>query len=425
MSTSSEKARKLIELFSAIKPFDQVLTELIPHEELLSVEKRIPGPLNWSKEAKEERLEFLKKETGHSLDALSGKVELPDPQEYKGNIEQFIGMTQIPTGIIGPLRVHGTLAKGDFYIPMATTEGALIASYNRGARATALCGGIISVCLTEGVQRSPVFKFKSLSEEGVFLQWILQQMPIFHEIVSKTSRFAKLQDMRLNMEGNTVVVIFEYTTGEAAGQNMVTICTNEICKYIIEETPIKPQYWFIEGNYSGDKKATAVSFTTVRGKKVTAEAFIKKTVIETILHSTAKDIAQYWQVSSVASVQSGSIGIQGHFANGLTAIFLATGQDAACVSEAFVGITRMEVINEADLYVSVTLPSLVVGTIGGGTGLATQRECLDLLGCSGPNSARKFAEICVATVLAGELSIAAAMASGAFSDAHKIFGRKK
>ncbi len=425
MSTSSEKARRLLELFSKIKPFEQVLDELVPYDELLSSDQRIPGPLNWSKEAQLERLEFIKNKTGKSLLTLSGNSEITDPHNLKGNIEQYIGMTQIPTGVIGPVRIHGTLAQGDFYVPMATTEGALVASYNRGARATALCGGIISVCLTEGVQRSPIFKFRSLSEVGVFIQWLLQQMTVFAEIVSKTSRYAELQDMRLNMEGNTVVVIFEYTTGDAAGQNMVTICTNEICTFINANTPIKPQYWFIEGNYSGDKKATAVSFTTVRGKKVTAEAFIKKTVIENVLRTSAKDIAQYWQTSSVASVQSGSIGIQGHFANGLTAIFIATGQDAACVSEAYVGITRMEVLNEADLYVSVTLPSLVVGTIGGGTGLPTQRECLDLLDCSGPGSARKFAEICGATVLAGELSIAAAMASGDFSDAHKLFGRKK
>ncbi|MBP8917611.1 MAG: hypothetical protein KBG70_12770, partial [Chitinophagales bacterium] len=222
MSTSSEKARRLIELFSKIKPFDQVLNELVPFDELLSSDQRIPGPLNWSKEAQIERLEFIKNKTGKSLDTLSGKSELTDPHDLKGNIEQFIGMTQIPTGIIGPVRIHGTLAQGDFYVPMATTEGALVASYNRGARATALCGGIISVCLTEGVQRSPIFKFRSLSEVGVFLQWILQQLPVFTEIVSKTSRYAELQDMRLNMEGNTVVVIFEYTTGDAAGQNMVT-----------------------------------------------------------------------------------------------------------------------------------------------------------------------------------------------------------
>jgi hydroxymethylglutaryl-CoA reductase (NADPH) len=158
---------------------------------------------------------------------------------------------------------------------------------------------------------------------------------------------------------------------------------------------------------------------------VTAEALIPRDVLTNVLKTTAAKMAQYWQVSSVGSIQSGSIGIQGHYANGLTALFMATGQDVACVAEAFVGITRMEVMNEADLYLSVTLPSLMVGTVGGGTWLPGQRECLDLLGCSGPNSARKLAEICGATVLAGELSIAAAMASQDFASAHQALGRKK
>jgi len=425
MSTSALKAKKLIELFSSIKPYSQILEEIkIDFDDINGVSK-IPGPLSWNRESQTDRIRFLKEQTGVELPYLTGEKIMNDTESLKGNIEQYIGMTQVPTGVIGPLHIHGTLAQGDFYVPLATSEGALVASYNRGARATRLCGGVVSVCLTESVQRAPVFKFKSLSEEGIFLAWLLDKQEIFNDIVSKTSRYAELQDMKINMEGNTCVVIFEYTTGEAAGQNMVTFCTNEICKYILENTPVAPTYWFIESNYAGDKKATAVSFINVRGKKVTAEALIKKDVIKGVLHTTAKDIAQYWQTSSIAAVQSGSIGIQGHFANGLTALFLATGQDVACVSEAFVGITRMETVDDDDLYVSVTLPSLVVGTIGGGTGLPTQNECLQLLNCKGPYSARKFAEICGATVLAGELSIAAAMASGDFSDAHKIFGRKK
>jgi hydroxymethylglutaryl-CoA reductase (NADPH) len=197
--------------------------------------------------------------------------------------------------------------------------------------------------------------------------------------------------MRLNMEGNQVVLVFEYTTGDAAGQNMVTLCTEAICTYILEHTPVKPECWFIESNYSGDKKATTLSFTSVRGKKVTAEAIITQKVVKEVLGTTPKAIAQYWQSSSVTAVQSGGIGIQGHFANGLTAIFLATGQDVACVAEAYVGITRMEVNSNDDLYVCVTLPSLTVGTVGGGTHLPTQKECLKLIGCEGPGSARKFA----------------------------------
>jgi hydroxymethylglutaryl-CoA reductase (NADPH) len=425
MSTSSAKAQKLIELFGRIKSFHTILEQIRLDPGIDMEQLKIPDPLSWTKASQQKRLDFLKEQTGADLSFLAGKTQIPDPDIFQGNIEQYIGLTQVPTGVIGPLAVRGTQAQGDFYVPLATSEGALIASYHRGAKATRLCGGIASVCLTEGVQRAPLFKFFSLQEVGEFMQWILTQLTEFNTIVSKTSRFAKLEDMRLNMEGNHVVLIFEYTTGDAAGQNMVTLCTEAICHYIIERSPVKPEYWFIESNYSGDKKATALSFTSVRGKKVTAEAIVSKKVVKEILATTPKDIAQYWQSSSVTAVQSGGIGIQGHFANGLTALFMATGQDVACVAESYVGITRMEVNKNEDLYVSVTLPSLTVGTIGGGTYLPTQRECLKLIGCDGTGTARKFAEICGATILAGELSIAAALANGSFSKAHRLFGRKK
>lgn len=426
MSTSLEKAKKLIALFSKLVPFESVLDMVV--QDNASDKKdisKIPEPISWSSLSMTKRQAYLKERTGVQLPYLSGEKLLSDTEIFKGNIEQQIGFTQVPTGIIGPLLVKGTMAQGNFYVPLATTEGALVASYNRGARATALCGGIVSVCLTEGVQRAPLFKFRALHEVGKFMQWVLEQTFEFKKIVSEHSNYAQLDDIKINMEGNHVLLVFEFQTGEAAGQNMATICTEAICYYIIDHTPIQPLHWFIESNYAGDKKATAVSFTSVRGKKVTAESILSREVVKEILGTTPEKIAQYWQSSSVAAVQSGSIGIQGHFANGLTALFLATGQDVACVSEAYVGITRMELNDDHNLYVSVTLPSLVVGTVGGGTRLPTQQECLKLLGCEGEGSARKFAEICGATILAGELSIASAIASGSFAKAHKIFGRKK
>jgi hydroxymethylglutaryl-CoA reductase (NADPH) len=206
---------------------------------------------------------------------------------------------------------------------------------------------------------------------------------------------------------------------------MVTLCTDLICKYLIEHAPIKPVYWFIEGNYSGDKKATALSFTNVRGKKVTTEITLTKEIVQKVLKTTSETITNYWRSSTMGVVQSGAVGAQGHYANGLTALFIATGQDVACIAEAATGITRMEETKDGGLYVSVTLPSLVVGTVGGGTSLPTQRECLELLDCYGAGKARKFAEICGAVVIAGEISIAAAIAAGHFSSAHEKFGRKK
>jgi hydroxymethylglutaryl-CoA reductase (NADPH) len=426
MTTSREKAIKLISLFSKMRPFEDLLNTLQQDDSQQKTDiPKIPQQVSWDNHSAEKRRAFLKEQTGCEFPYLSGKKAISDVSIFQGNIENYIGITGVPTGVIGPISIRGTQAHGQYYVPLATSEGALVASYNRGARATFLSGGIVSVCLTENLQRAPLFKFRNLPEVGMFMHWILSQYDQFVEIVSRNSRYARLDDFKLNMEGNHVVVIFEYQTGEAAGQNMVTICTHEICQYIVENVPVKPQEWYVESNYSGDKKATAVSFTTVRGKKITAESTIKRTIVKEVLGTTPEKIHRYWLSSSVTAVQTGSIGIQGHFANGLTALFLATGQDVACVSEAYVGITRMEVDDAGDLYICVTLPSLVVGTIGGGTQLPSQKECLELMGCTGPGSARKLAEICGATLLAGELSIAAAIANGNFAKAHKLFGRKK
>jgi hydroxymethylglutaryl-CoA reductase (NADPH) len=255
--------------------------------------------------------------------------------------------------------------------------------------------------------------------------WIQDNMEKFSDIVSKTSRFAKLKDLKTTVEGNSAILTFEYTTGDAAGQNMVTICTDQICQFILSNFSITPIYWYIESNYSGDKKATAVSFNNVRGKKVTAEIVIPREICQEILKCTPELIAHYWQSSTLAAIQSGSIGAQGHVANGLTALFLACGQDVACISESSIGLTRMQVNVEGDLYVALTLPSLIVGTVGGGTALSTQKECLAMLGCTGSGSARKFAEICCAIALAGEVSIASALSANQFTSAHKNLGRSK
>jgi len=425
MSTPSYKAQQLIQLYTDGKPFEEVLRDIAQKDpSSLPAPPDIPGTLSWTEEARQKRLEFLSRHLGAPLGYLSGTSPMPDASQYKGNIENFIGMTQVPTGLVGPLLINGTRANGDFYVPLATSEAALVASFSRGARATRLSGGITSVCTTEGVQRTPAWKFRNLAEVGKFMYWVLQQLETFKKIVGEHSRHAVLQELKINMEGNHVLTVFEYTCGESAGQNMATICTDAVCSYILANAPIQPQHWFIESNYSGDKKATAVSFTSVRGKKVTGECLLPRNVVQEVLHTTPEKVAVYWQSSVVAASQSDSIGIQGHFANGLTALFLATGQDVACVSEAHVGITRMEVSDDGGLYVAITLPALVVGTIGGGTSLPTQRECLDLIGCNGKGSARKFAEICGAVALAGEVSIAAALACGDFSKAHRIFRKK-
>lgn len=424
MSISSNQAQEALRQLNEVSRSKSLGDNLasIPREELLTLPS-VPGEEPYSQEGRDQRLNVLRNQLKQPLTRLGNPISDDQLNELKGNIENFVGMTEVPTGVIGPLCVNGSAAKGDFYVPLATTEGALVASYNRGVKACRESGGVRSLCLIESVQRSPLFRFKDLTELGRFVFWVLEQKSAFEEITSKSSKYARLQDMTTTIEGNQLILTFEYYTGDAAGQNMVTFCTQAICDYIIKETPQQPKEWFIEGNYSGDKKATARSFGHVRGKKVTAEVLVPKDVVHSILKATPEKLESYWKASATAVVQSGAIGIHGHISNGLTAIFMACGQDVACISEASVGMTRMEVDDNGDLYACVTLPNLIVGTVGGGTHLGTQRECLEMMDCLGEGKSRKFAEICGAVILAGELSIAAALAMGHFSQAHQQLGR--
>ena len=424
MASNFEKSNNAIRNLNSFRDFNELLQD-IENKTVSDVKNdRLPIELNVTEESTHKRLDFLKAETNQSLDYLTGKIPFEDKKRLEGNIENYIGMSMVPTGVIGPVRVIGSAAHGDYFVPLATSEGALVASYHRGAKACYLAGGATSVCLVEGVQRSPVFKFDNMGDLGHFVAWLLLQMDEFRAITSQASRYAKLMDMRMNIEGNHVILTFEFHTGDAAGQNMVTICTDQICKYIVADSPMKPNFWFLESNYSGDKKATSLSFSNVRGKKVTTEIILSEKIVNEVLKTTPELIAEYWRTSTLGIIQSGAIGAQGHYANGLTAMFIATGQDAACVAEAAMGITRLEHQKDGSLYASVTLPNLIVGTVGGGTGLPTQRECLELMGCYGAGNARKYAEICGAVILAGELSIAAALSAGHFSAAHQKFGRK-
>lgn len=417
MFTSLEKAAKIFSRLSEKESLELMLNRLSVN----NADANNTLPKNeYTEEAVTARLNAI---GNHKTDALTQHNNDSDTNLLKGSIENFIGYTQVPTGLAGPIRVNGSEDACDVFVPLATTEGALVASYHRGAKATLLSGGISTVCLTEGVKRSPLFGFDTIESGIRFLMWVTEVKDCFNDIVAQNTNHGKLNDVQFNIEGNHIILTFEYLTGDASGQNMVTICTNAVCQYLIKHTPIQPKYWYVEGNFSGDKKASAHSFTSVRGKKVTAECIVSKEVLEKVLKTSAESVAQYWKASTVSVIQTGSIGAQGHFANGLTALFMATGQDVACVSEAAVGVTRMEVINESDLYVSVTLPNLIVGTIGGGTKFPTQQECLAIMGCLGKGKARKYAEVCAALLLCGELSIASALAEGHFTSAHQSLGR--
>jgi hydroxymethylglutaryl-CoA reductase (NADPH) len=321
------------------------------------------------------------------------------------------------------LRLNGLNARGDFLVPLATTEAALVASYHRGCRAVTLSGGVSTACVVEKLGRAPAFVFRRLSQALSFAGWLSTCGDEIRAVAESTSRHAKLIDFQISLNGQDVVLFLEFTTGDAAGQNMVTIATDAVCRHIAACTPIPLERWYIESNMSGDKKATAMSFIHTRGKRVVAEACLSEEVCREVLKASPRDIYDAWKISIVSSLQCGALGSQGHYANGLTALFIATGQDVACIAEAAVGITEYAVEEDGSLVASVCLPSLVVGTVGGGTGLPTQRECLELLGCRGEGTASKFAEICAGITLAGELSIIAAIASGHFAKAHQVLAR--
>ncbi|PSW15658.1 3-hydroxy-3-methylglutaryl-CoA reductase [Photobacterium rosenbergii] len=363
------------------------------------------------------------------LDNEEAKAQLLDghTQEqmlcYNKNIENFIGTVKMPIGIAGPLRVNGLFAQNDFHVPLATTEAALVASYNRGSQLITQAGGASAMLLNEGVTRTPCFAFYDLAQAGQFVAWVVTQYDEFRRIAESTTRHGKLADISVNIEGNHVYLVFEYLTGDASGQNMVTISTNAVFEHILHHSPITPLEAFLDGNLSGDKKATAQTLRGVRGKKVTAEVNIDKELVEKMLHTTPQKMAEFARMNTIGGTLSGSIGINAHYANALAAFYIACGQDAACVAESAVGITRIEVNQHGGLYASVTLPNLMVGTVGGGTSLPSQKACLDLLGLHGSGNSQALSEVCAALCLAGELSIVGAFCAGHFSRAHHKLAR--
>lgn len=378
---------------------------------------RVPGGAVATDEAAGKRLALV------SLSA-EGRAALAHPggEVFASNIENLIGSVKVPVGLAGPLRVNGLHARGDFYVPLATTEAALVASYHRGCLLISEAGGCAAALLSEGVARSPGFVFRSLREAGLFVSWAAGQTEAFRASAAATTSHGRLAEVAFTIEGNHVYLHLEFHTQDAAGQNMATIAAEAVCAFILKESPVRPERHYVEANFSGDKKASALAFQTVRGRKVSAEALLPEDLLRRRLGVGAAEMEEYWRMSALGGVMSGTIGVQGHFANGLAALYLACGQDAACVSESAVGVTRMERAEAAGvpaLRACVTLPALVVGTVGGGTHLPSQAACLEILGLRGPGKARAFAEVAGALCLAGELSIIGALAAGHFTRAHR------
>jgi len=355
---------------------------------------------------------------------LADPISIADAERYSANIENFIGTVKLPVGIIGPLRINGLNASGDYHVPLATTEAALVASYARGAYAATKSGGISTAVLYEGVIRTPAFVFENLLEAGRFVEWIVSEIDALKSAADSTTNYGELVSVEPVIDNNIVFLICRYTTGDAAGQNMVTIATDALCHHIREFCPVTIRNWYIEGNFSGDKKASFLGLVTGRGRKVSASVTLGADVVEKTLGTTIDAMLEYGRVANLGSHLSGQLGAQAHFANGLAALYIATGQDAACVAESAIGITRME-RHKDGLYCCVTMPNILVGSVGGGTDLPSQSAGLNVLGLKGAGKGAALAEVAAAVCLCGEISIVAAISAGHFTRAHEKLARQR
>jgi len=368
------------------------------------------------------RREFIREHTGTNLSHVA-QYSL-DPATLPGNIENFMGVAQVPIGVAGPLRIHGEHANGDFYIPLATTEGSLVASYNRGMRLLTENGGVKTTVVEEAMQRAPVFVLEDALRAREFGRWLEEHFEPIKEAAEATTNFGKLCNVSQFAVGPLRYLRFNYTTGDAAGQNMAGKATLAACEWIQDNYPGKLRY-FLSGNVDTDKKHSHLNTLLTRGKRVVAEAVIRREVLHDLLQLDAKYLFWTRQIQMAGAFVAGSSNNGAHAANGLAALFIATGQDVATIAESHAAITYSQYLEGGDYYWSITLPSLIVGTCGGGTGLATQRQCLEMLGCYGQGKAKKLAEICAAVVLAGEISLAAAMVNGEWVAAHERLGRNR
>ncbi|MEM3831410.1 MAG: hydroxymethylglutaryl-CoA reductase (NADPH) [Sulfolobales archaeon] len=375
------------------------------------------------------RRRYIEKKYGVSLPSIGHNIL--DFEEIIGrNIENAIGAVQIPLGVAGPLKINGENAIGEYYIPMATTEGALVASVSRGAKAITLSGGAHSIVLRDGMTRAPLFKLPSASKAREFIAWVRENFNEIKKIAESTTKHGKLQSIEPFIIGNNVWLRFRFTTGDAMGMNMVTIATDVACRFIEQSFP-EADLIALSGNMCTDKKPTYINTLLGRGKTVISEAVIRSDVVEKILKTDVRSMIEVnLRKNMLGTSLAGGIGQNAHAANIIAAVFIATGQDVAQVVESSITYTWMEERENGDLYVSVTLPSLEVGTVGGGTWLPTQREALSILGVAGPgnppgSNAVKFAEIIAAAVLAGEVNLIAAIAAGHLARAHEKLGRKK
>lgn len=377
---------------------------------------------DYTGEIAESRRAFAQTQTAAELNHV-GQYSF-EPEVLQGNIENFIGVAQIPIGLAGALLVNGEYAKGEFFVPLATTEGTLVASYNRGMKLLRESGGVTTTVVDDAMQRAPVFVFKSAREAQTFSAWVKENFAEIKEKADATSSVGRLRDIQQFPAARFLYLRFNYTTGDAAGQNMVGKATKAACDWIKSVYPEIERYQ-LEGSFATDKKTSWVNTLHTRGKKVIAEATISAAKLKEIMHVSVEQIFEARLASQLGGYLAGVNNNGAHSANGITAMFIACGQDVANVAESSAAAVYAEITKSGDYYFSITIPSLIVATYGGGTGLPTQRECLELLGCYGKDKVKKFAEIIAATVLCGELSLGTAVIADEWVSSHEQLGRNR
>lgn len=385
---------------------------------------RIPHRGHYSRDRADDRLEWVRRRTGAPLVELGNYGT--DPETLRGNVENFIGMAQVPVGVGGPLLVRGEHVDDYVMAPLATTEGTLVASLSRGSRALSLAGGVRARVVHQQMTRAPMFTCGSLDDAFRLLHWLEGHLDDLRAAVRTASQRADLIAVRGFVSGAVLHVRFLYRTADAAGQNMTTAATHRACEWVLEHLPpdVDLVRYVIEGNFSSDKKASFLSFIEGRGTRVVAEAKLPGAVLRDVLKVEPSDLLSTWSGFVSASVGAGMMGLNVNVANTIAALFTATGQDIACVHESSVG--QLDIRPDGDgVYVSLVLPSLVIGTVGGGTGLPTQREALEMLGCYGAGKGGRLAEIVAAFALALDLSTLSAITAGHFAASHERLGRNR
>jgi hydroxymethylglutaryl-CoA reductase (NADPH) len=377
---------------------------------------------DYSEEMAQKRRDFASEKTASSLDNI-GHYSI-DPAVTAGNIENFIGVAQVPLGLIGPLLVNGEHAQGEFYVPMATSEGTLVASYNRGASLLRAAGGVKVSVVDDAMQRAPVFIFEDAREARDFGVWVDDNFDEIAAQAETTTSSGKLRNIQQFSAARMRYLRFNYTTGDAAGQNMVGKATFVACEWIMANYPGIQRY-MLSGSMDTDKKHSQLNTLHTRGKRVIAEVTIPSALLEKVMGVTAEVLFKARSISQVGAFLAGSVNTGAHSANGITATFIATGQDVANVAESSAAIAYADIDHDGNYYLSITIPSLIVATYGGGTGLPTQQECLKMLGCSGAGKVNKLAEIIGATVMAGEISLMSAVLAGDWVTSHDALGRNR